>query len=753
MSVNNQPPSADPTISQRANRTTGLEDLDKQLQQLSDTVLSHHPYLLTLPTNLPYRLSTAQHTAAVNWAVGHDRPFQSGEQPLQFTTFLTFNKKSLLKAVGDWCNKSGERMVNSVVPSRRDTPREVAAKQKISLSDYRNHRNQNTIKSVESQNKMKHSVNLKREEQKQTPKLDPVKKSDKLTLPFSSKSQSLLPPSKASKKRPSTTDTEHLGPSATKSPDMHSPKKSRLSPEKETRSEMIPAQSHSPRLPALLSPTLPPTSGPKLPRLLSPTLPPDIEKELARLEERSSRNSPKRDTASVKGKRDDPIQNRTPKSSNSSSISSHQSTRTGLPSKNNGVSKYMVKLRYGKANRKRIEGLLKFSGNKKPARADSPLPPDTDLEDMSNNDKNKMESAPTRNHAPDRVKPKDKPEADETFGALGGRPKESKGSIEKPPTAAHLSSSLLHTHEKVKSTSLTPVKDTKGLNSRRNGGDSTPKNSAIKQYSTDLGTKALPLQSDSRSRDQDRRAWRDEYQKVYNVARELKHAAERYTSKSGASNADKKLAAVTAIEAIMCFILAFVADDQSKVLARQASDSSLWRSILAYWRVVQKNSSTYPVLNSLCLLLGAVSYSTIHALDLERLAVSPLPGEHTPVPTPGSDGNTVPSDENKKSRKDFLELKNRLPGYYKESQKLWLEVSRGLSEDVLSEEFPTTWSRRSHNHSERGKSTLRAGDYAGDYFLPLGGTSPPIEVVRFGWSLLKEWCSQEKVEWNGRLGL
>jgi hypothetical protein len=26
-------------------------------------------------------------------------------------------------------------------------------------------------------------------------------------------------------------------------------------------------------------------------------------------------------------------------------------------------------------------------------------------------------------------------------------------------------------------------------------------------------------------------------------------------------------------------------------------------------------------------------------------------------------------------------------------------------------------------------------------------------VVRFGWSLLKEWCTQEGVEWQGRLGL
>jgi glycine/D-amino acid oxidase-like deaminating enzyme len=111
------------------------------------------------------------------------------------------------------------------------------------------------------------------------------------------------------------------------------------------------------------------------------------------------------------------------------------------------------------------------------------------------------------------------------------------------------------------------------------------------------------------------------------------------------------------------------------------------------------------------------------------------------------------SDETKKSRKEFIELKNQLPKSHKESQKLWLEGTRGLSEDVLAREFPSTWSRRSRNYSERGRPQLKAGDYSGAYFLPLGGTTSPIEVVRFAWALLKEWCAKEGVDWTGRLDL
>jgi hypothetical protein len=263
--------------------------------------------------------------------------------------------------------------------------------------------------------------------------------------------------------------------------------------------------------------------------------------------------------------------------------------------------------------------------------------------------------------------------------------------------------------------------------------------------------KASPSQSDNRSRE--RRAWRDEWQKFSTIGRELKHTADRHNCKNGASLGDKKLAAVTAIEALLSFILAFVADDQSKVVSRQVGDSSTWLSIVPYWKVVKKLTAPYPALSNLCLLLGAVSFNAIHALDLERLAISPIPGEHTTVPTPGSDDNAALSDDNRKARKDFLDLKNRLPECYKESQRLWLEGTRSLSEDILAREFPTSWSQRSRNYSERGRASLKAGDYSGGYFLPLGGTTPPIEVVRFGWSLLKEWCSKERVEWNGRLGL
>lgn len=770
MSVNEQLPSADTTISPRASRpiVSDLEALDGRLKRLSDNVFPIHPYLLTLPTNAPFRLGSR---STDNWAVGHDRPFNPEEQQLQYTTFLTHHDTdSLLVAVGDWADETGYMMIDrSTAPSTTEAPRETASKKKISLKDYKTQKTSSTGTPLADldQRRRDESSSAKHEELEQASQTGAADKADKNEPPIkSSQSQSLLSPEKGPRKRPSASDAERIAFQPTGEPVMHSPKKPRLSPEREASKESIPPKSQSPRLPALLSPTLPPTKIPlsptlppttRLPRLLSPTLPPDLEKELAKLEKRSPGHvSPRYDIAKPESRRDDTILSRTSSSNNSHSNSGSQNNRASTSSKGAGRQKQqlLVKLRYNKKNRKRVEALLKFSGKRKARRSVSPPGHDRDQDDSIRAEEKNESTGPNRPHATsDKLNSETKHETNERHAQSDRRLKESRSSTEKPSTpASHAASAA---HDKVKPISLTPGKDSRSSTARRNdlgdGGGKTPANATNKRHSVDPGTKGSPTQQDSRPRNNERRAWRDEFQKFSNTGRELKHAAERY--KNGASIADEKLAVVTAIEAILCFILAFVADDQAKSLARQVGDSSTWISILAYWRVVRKNSAAYPVLHSLCLLLGAVSYDAIHALDLDRLANSPLPGEHTPVPTPGSDGNAVPSDENRKSRKEFMDLKNRLPECYKESQKLWLEGTRTLSEDALSREFPVTWSQRSHNFAERGKTPLRAGDYAGEYFLPLGGSTPPVEVVRFGCSLLKEWCTQENVEWQRSLTL
>lgn len=415
MLVNEQPPSADTTISHRASEhfASDLEDLDRRLKRLSDDVLPLHPYLLTLPTNAPFRLSSRSMN---NWAVGRDRPFNPEEQQLQYTTFLTHHDTdSLLVAVGDWADETGRMMIDrSTPPSTTETPKESVAKKKISLKDYKTQKTSGigTPPTVHDQRHRDHSSSGNRDEIKQSSKADTAGTNNKVE-PLSKSSQALHSPEKGPRKRPSTSDIERIGSQATKDSEMHSPKKPRLSPEKDSRKDNIPPNSQSPSLPALLSPTLPPTKIPlsptlppttRLPRLLSPTLPPDLEKELARLERRSPVNSsPKHDTTTSESRRDDAIRSRTPISanSNSNSNSSSQLNRVGASLKDSSLAQQqlLVRLRYGKTNRRRVEALLKFSGKRKAQRSISPPDHDGDNDFVPQFERKKEDAGPNRAHS------------------------------------------------------------------------------------------------------------------------------------------------------------------------------------------------------------------------------------------------------------------------------------------------------------------------------------------------------------------
>ncbi|EAW07971.1 uncharacterized protein ACLA_026930 [Aspergillus clavatus NRRL 1] len=782
-----------------------LISLDRRLERLGREVLPLYPFLLTIPTDVPFRPGGR---FVNNWAVGNDGPFTPDEQQLQYMTFLTHQDgDSLLVAVGDWSDGAGSIMSDqrSGHQSAASTPSNVSLKKKISLNDYRKRRKSGTSVSPINQEPsietpVSHPLGNNQSGTKHhTPTEDAGKRISRVPH---IKSSARPGNDKVGRKRPPESDHEQLTSREGKHAGVVSPKKARLSPEKvsHTKTEI----SRSNGLPDLLSPTLPPTSNsPRLPRLLSPTLPPDLEKELSRLDEGCSTSSAFKglrpyDSAALGGdsqkprsyehgrlqsysasglssndRSSDPSADKsvsTPLSSkdldfcDSPNIALHGQRKEQTPQltdvKRFGTAKpqLVIKLKYGRSNRKRVEALLKFSGKRKAASSNSPVHQRTDHENHHLiKAPHNQPKAPLHGHTvhkSHRVEGKNKNVVgSEATISLRERPKESRTQFSEKsrlPTSSISGSAPPHT-EGLKHSKVTSVKGIK---------DSTHRTEAIHsdvllgdQLTLTKSTPAQPNSPGPQSRFHERRAWKDEYQRLGNLGRELKHAAERHTAKDAATAADEKVAAVTAIEAIICFILAFVADDQSKSLARQVGDSSTWLSILAYWRVVRKNSIPYPRLHSLCLILGAVSYDAIHSLDLERLAITPIPGDHAPVPTPGSDGLTVTSDENRKAWNAFLELKNRLPECYKESQRLWLEGLQGLSEDILAREFPETWSKRSKRYSDLAKQRPKIGDYAGEFLVPPGRTTTPVESVRFGHSILREWCIKEDVAWSSRLDL
>lgn len=826
-----------------------LNSLNKKLKRLTENVLPDSPYLLTVPTDVPFRLGSR---FVSNWAVGEGRPFAPGEEHLQYMTFLSHQgEDSLLVAVGGWSDGNGNvmeedesKLVSNA--SASSTPLSGGPpKKKISLNEYKNksreatttqtpvvHRSEKNENGPTEPKEAASAPKHTRQEQNALGKSKLYKPKDISLPPKPPPPQSSanggagarkkLADERAQESRPSTLDKQ-LG---------TSPKRRRLSPPPKittNRTSTSSGKNNSTSVPRLLSPTLPPATSScsfGLPQLLSPTLPPDIEAELTKLSNEPTLNptsSNHRGNASghtSASKSDNPKtkisgalkhhsgstsssnnklhSSASPKLSSSTTKLSGQITdKDALSRKSNKLSKpaekqspsttkprtssitnlssgvklsRIVKLRYGRANRKRVEALLKFSGKRK---ADGSVKQVTtqDLEFTNKKDcgPDRSASKPSENDhirsacARGEKRPRAIDDHDKADHAAK-RPKASTNSNvpEKSrspgPTGTPKSPSRPGNSTTSKST---PKKDLKSAAMRRvESADSDVKTPSGLGTGTPGSIEKCAKPSSSTSfdnqnnkpRDLDWRAWREEFQKYAGLGRDLKHASSRQ-AQHNPPGANEKLGAATAVEAIICFILAFVADNQQKALTRQTGDSSTWRSILPYWNAVKHLTSPYPQLHGLCLLLGAVSHDTIHGIDLERLSSSALPCDHNPIPTPGSDGNTVLSDEGKKYKKEFLDLKARLSDHYREAHRLWLEGNRELPDDVLARDFPKTWSKRSRNFSVRGKQKLKIGEYNCEMFLPLGRTTTPIEAVCFGWSLLSEWCEKEGVRWAGRLGL
>ncbi|KUL84783.1 hypothetical protein ZTR_07255 [Talaromyces verruculosus] len=788
-----------------------LESVNTRLGRLRDEVLPSAPYLLTVPTDVPFRLGNR---FVNNWAVGKKGPFAIEEQQLQYMTFLMHHDAdSLLVAVGDWSDNDGRVMAKQddeksrvAMPTTPAATQGGAAKKKISLSDYKTR--------AKGDSTREHSVDNREPPHDDTRK----EKRDTLQVPTSRTIKERASHDRLNESANTTSPSSKrpLKDSSKPASDAPAPKRPRLSPP-ESAEEKLTTDKKPNGIPALLSPTLPPTSSsPRLPELLSPTLPPELEEELAHLEDESPL-PPKRETTSVAkvesrngtpnikapahdrirteqkststqpkeaskttplstgGKtntRRDSILRSTSPYAQKSPVSSTTAKTKGTPSTATGstaTKKLIVKLKYGRANRKRVGALLKFGGKRK--LSDS-LPSRASKESLSGEEDGDLSRSESklrgrkRERSPDDDRIEERPPRG-TIGA--GKTVPSDKVRTSNATSFKSPSSKRPAVSKPESAAPTPVKDSRSRHQHLADADAE-----VKTPSGASSGKSLPPKPDKtvqmspadgdvmKARDQERRSWRDEYTKYTGLGRDSKHTADGYSraraaSSENVSSLDGKLAAASAVESILCFIVAFVANDRHRSLARQIGDSETWRSIIPYWRVVERTTSAYPHLHGLCLVLGAVSRDTINSLDLERLAVCPLPGEQSPVPTPGSDGNTVTSDRNNSNKshnkKEFLEIRNRLPENHKEANRLWLEGCRELADDVLAKEYPETWSSRSRNFAERGHDSFKIGQYAGAFFLPFGRTTTPMETVRFGVALLREWCRKENIDFKARLKL
>ena len=391
------PPHLEPSLHRRRSSTTTTSDsnadlsrLDQQIALLAESVLPRAPYLISVPSDVPYRhgrqFVNEWHRAT---------PFTGEEEALQYMSFLTYDsfENSLLKAEGAWADDHGNLIRdNSSHHSRASTvhsPHAGAQRKKITLKDYQSKTRTSTASDKPRTMSLSELSDSQPGEVQKVRQVNGVAgdgtgdgkpntasaaeqpRERKRALPDSEQAQSSSEPSRPFKK-PRRTPSPMRGPSPRTNP-AQTP--SRIN----TSKDLVP--------PPLVSPTLPATEAiDTLPALLSPTLPSPVECLLLDDDSFHSASDSNEDLAGSIVKL--PAQKKSTDQRLATSQAAPTSTNdnalhSGLPSTANiaddkrprphtreqevetstgklPVGRRVVNLKYGKRNRKRVEALLKL---------------------------------------------------------------------------------------------------------------------------------------------------------------------------------------------------------------------------------------------------------------------------------------------------------------------------------------------------------------------------------------------------------
>lgn len=781
-----------------------VEHLDSILRRLRDTTLPREPYLVSVPSNVPYNHSRRY---IPTWH--NETPYAKDEEQLQYLSFLPpTNEDTLLSVVGGWSDEKGSLLLDeeeedlsptSKPATARHSPAPEIQRKKISLGQYKN--------KVKGDVEMTTDTPPRRDMEKQANKVKGAKKEVMPDLAETMIKSPISPPvggkKRAREAEPTSSPKLSGGDSSLQSkPEMKgslSPrpaKKAKLEasvpstkqdpPPKTEASRPLPAKAET--VPGLLSPTLPPkvAAEPALPPLLSPTIPPSIQDFLDTEPSRLDKAIDRHRTDAVKsllatagiidsGSGRSPGllptngANRIRSDSAHSARSTHsalnglnrvaalaQSPSRGSTPNRNGASpgprqRHTISLKYGKRNRKRVEALLKFASRPKKLRPEPAAAPAPALESV----KRKLETI--REAMPSKDRPK---ESSSDGGAKHQKSRPAALSVsDKPrtPVPGALNSPLtIDHHTQPRSTFSTPKKDVKAtamqrvLSSEGNNDAKTPQPDLLStpQPSTNKLSPSAPTSApltSSTSRDE----WTALGKKYFDLGRKIKKEGTSYGS--DASSADHSLSVVLIIEGLLCFMINTFAISASS--SRQSNDPG-WRSIIPYLNFVLDHTKRMPPLHGLAFQLGALCRQNVHKYDMERLAKEPLPDEQSAsAPTPGSDGNTKTSEDSERTKQKYIEFRDHLISNTRRCQMAWLEGSRLLSIEVLREEFPVTWRQRAMDFSLRGTERPVPRELGGSFFLPLDGNANPLEGVRYAVEVLQEWCAKGKVDWRCRIEL
>lgn len=752
-------------------------ELIRQLEDCVDGMRNHisdEPYITTIPQDEPKFHHYSRH-AADAWLA--NTPFDRNENyQVQYQTFFYREPYSdIYERVrySHFDRPSRPPPPTSSVPPRSATGTpSVGPKKKISLAAYKNKQTQgatSTSKPLETEPERQHQLNA----QKPRPSAHDVQAATTKPVhkpgPETQKNKNTAPNAQHNSSPPDPAQKEHRRKPS--SSDFPKKRPSPSPPPVKTARPTVQKASHN-GLASLPTGRLSPLESLYLPGRLSPTLPPRVVAALDGHDKSSASDT------SADG--DGPPKTVAPRPvSKHDSVFSHPNEKAADPPKPhspqnpvlhqvNHIKSLVVVLRIPKKHRASFRRLVQFSPratkDRKPDHAttntNSDQIHDTKVEHEKHNPGNTagLSTAPLVNaahssksgdkvdgpasvssskrpHPPDDHEPQ--PHAKRKKAPATLKLDRDPGTPLQPPFR-----SPAIPHSAIKSQQQTPTgrKEIRGPSAmkRVESSDSlhagTPtthdRTPASKMASTGpqtAGSNLRPSPSSSSAKTPESQAWATEFARLSRVAKELKHAApDLPTSAVTSSATDKKvaeLAALSSIESLLAFILAFYCNDKSYACRNppQLSDPQNWSSCYPFWRQVKSRCQPYPHLCGLTAYLGAVYNGVL----MRRL--------------------TVPN-----AKPDPKKLHESVSAAMKAAE----EASAKLPLSALRTEYPVTWmAGMSSSSSSSSSAEPVPGQYEGRFSLDIGIHTDPQEAVRFAQSLMTEWCTKKGLDYKLRLKL
>lgn len=215
----------------------------------------------------------------------------------------------------------------------------------------------------------------------------------------------------------------------------------------------------------------------------------------------------------------------------------------------------------------------------------------------------------------------------------------------------------------------------------------------------------------------------NKYGRWSHLARKQKHEFDNFMKQKR-----PLVAYVTAIDALLAYIVAFDYEDRAEVVMQRVKSARSWSTLVPYiqWLIKILEGKGYPELIGLCYLIRALVHLRI--LSSYEDQIIKLDADSSPDA--------------------FREVAIKQIKTRDASNQDFKRGMRDLGLDVIERKFPKTWRGRTTTLQPVSKHEGGYRPLEDPYYLPLLSFSSLQEGAAFAYAIIREWADRQDIECN-----